>query len=105
MERYVEEGLRLEEHPGIVFVDGPAGRRPALRRGPDVWEVVTTLRANHGSVGDTAAALALPESQVRTALAYYAEHVDEIDDWIEANEEEAERAEAAWRRERALATD
>lgn len=28
-QRYVDEGLRMAEHPGIVFQDGPAGRRPA----------------------------------------------------------------------------
>lgn len=95
----------MDEHPGIVFVAGPAGRRPALRRGPDVWEVITTLRANGDSVRATAEALVLPESQVRIALAYYAEHPDEIDEWIRANEAESAQAEAAWRRQQALARD
>jgi hypothetical protein len=27
-------------HPGIVFKDGPSGRRAALAFGPDVWEDV-----------------------------------------------------------------
>lgn len=27
---YIEEGLRTDEHPGIVFRPGPAGRRPGL---------------------------------------------------------------------------
>ncbi len=26
----LDEGLRMETHPGIVFRSGPAGRRPAL---------------------------------------------------------------------------
>ena len=30
-QRYVEEGLRTDEHPLIRFVDGPAGRRPRLK--------------------------------------------------------------------------
>src|ERR1700733_13936103 len=30
-QRYVEEGLRTDEHPLIRFVDGPAGRRPRLQ--------------------------------------------------------------------------
>lgn len=105
VERYVEEGLRMEEHPGIIFVEGPAGRRPALRRGPDIWEVVTTLSANSGSVRATADVLAVPEAQVRIALGYYADHTDEIDDWIRANEEASARAEAAWRRQQALARE
>ena len=29
-ERYVAEGVLMDEHPGIHFVDGPMGRRPAL---------------------------------------------------------------------------
>lgn len=99
----VEEGLRMRRHPGIVFRDGPAGRRPGLRRGPDIWEVASTLRANDGSVAATAEVLALPEREIRIALAYYGDHAGEIDDWIRANEEEAARAEAAWRRQQAPA--
>jgi hypothetical protein len=33
--RYIEEGLRMERHPRIVFRDGPSGRRAALVGGPD----------------------------------------------------------------------
>ncbi len=29
-ERYVEEGLRMDEHPLVVFRDGATGRRPGL---------------------------------------------------------------------------
>ena len=29
-QRYVEEGLRMDEHPLVRFVDGPAGRRARL---------------------------------------------------------------------------
>jgi len=38
-ERYVEEGLRMDEHPGIGFADGPAGRRAVvLGSGLDVGD-------------------------------------------------------------------
>lgn len=43
-ERLIDEGLRMEAHPGIVFHDGPSGRRAALAAGPDVWEVIETIR-------------------------------------------------------------
>ena len=33
----------MEHHPGVVFRSGPAGRRPGLAGGPDVWEVVRVL--------------------------------------------------------------
>lgn len=32
------------EHPGVVFKDGPSGRRAAIAFGPDVWEIVKVLR-------------------------------------------------------------
>ena len=32
----VDEGLRMAEHPGVVFRDGPTGRRAGLVTGPDV---------------------------------------------------------------------
>ena len=99
VERYVEEGLRMDEHAGIVFVEGPAGRRPALRRGPDIWEVINALHANDGDVGDTAEVLNLPESEVRIALGYYADNKSEIDDWLRANDEEFDRIVAATKRQ------
>lgn len=105
VERYVEEGLRMDEHPGIVFVEGAAGRRAALAayRGLDVWQVISTLHDNGGDIRDTAEVLAVPESEVRLALAYYADDRAEIDDWIRANEDEGERLESAWRRQREAA--
>jgi hypothetical protein len=30
----------MNAHPGIVCRDGPAGRRPGVVGGPDVWEVI-----------------------------------------------------------------
>jgi hypothetical protein len=45
-ERHIDEGMRLEDHPGIVFRDGPAGRRAGLAAGPDVWEVIAATRAS-----------------------------------------------------------
>jgi hypothetical protein len=105
VERYVEEGLRMDEHPGIVFVEGPAGRRPALAayRGLDIWEVINTLHANDGSVADSADLLSIPETEVRRALGYYAEHRAEIDEWIRANDEEYDRIVAAGRRQQEAA--
>jgi len=91
----------MDEHPGIGFVEGPAGRRPALasRRGLDVWQVISTLHDNDGNVGDTADVLRLPESEVRGALAYYADYRGEIDDWIRTNDELFEQGAAAAKRQ------
>jgi predicted transcriptional regulator len=94
--RLVDEGLRLTAHPGIVFKSGPGGRRAALIRGPDVWQVVSLLRSLEVR-GDKAVAAAaewlnLTDAEIRVALAYYGEFSDEIDRWIKENERAAERA-------------
>ena len=40
----LEEGLRMEQHPRIVFRSGPGGRRAGLIDGPDVWEIVSAVQ-------------------------------------------------------------
>jgi len=95
-ERYVDEGLRSEEFPGIVFRPGPAGRRAGLTGGPDVWEIVRDVRgAREAGVADAHAAVTaaseLTDVQVRLATAYYTAYPDEIDARISAEEELAEK--------------
>jgi hypothetical protein len=101
-ERYVEEGLRMDAHPGIVFRDGPAGRRAGLAGGPDVWQVIEVFLAEGRSVGGTADNLELPTRLVDAAVGYYADYPEEIEARIESNRRAAEEAEAAWRRRQAL---
>lgn len=102
-ERYIDEGLRMEDHPGIVFRDGPTGRRAALAGGPDVWEVIAAAQAS-GLAGEHALSAAaqwgsLTLSQVRVAARYYAEYPQEIDERIARNVQEADAAEQRWRAE------
>ena len=104
-ERLIDEGLRMEDHPGIVFKDGPAGRRAALANGPDVWEVVKTLK-EMGPSREQAIAGAmqwgnLTRAQVNVAVRYYADFPEEVDERIAHNHEEAERQHAAWLRAQA----
>ena len=105
-ERLIDEGLRMDAHPGIVFRDGPAGRRAALARGPDVWEIAPLLRDMEGSLEERIAATAeylwLTEREVRAASRYYAEFTDEIEAEIAHNQEVADREMAAWENERSL---
>jgi len=101
-ERLIDEGLRMEDHPGIVFKDGPAGRRAALANGPDVWEVVKVVK-EFGSTGEQAIAGAaewgnLSHAQVNVALRYYGDFPEEVDARIAFNREETERQYAAWQR-------
>jgi uncharacterized protein (DUF433 family) len=96
----LEEGLRMQEHPGIVFRPGPAGRRPALADGPDVWEVARLVQSldcqGDEAISKAAEWASLTPHQVRTALRYYAEHRDDIDVWIERANSNADQAHVAW---------
>lgn len=93
----------MDDHPGIVFRDGPMGRRAGLAAGPDVWEIVTALKdiptRGREAVDELGRLLELSEGQMQTALDYYGEYPEEIEDLIRRNEEEAQRTEAVWRRQ------
>ena len=102
-ERYLDEGLRREDHPLIAFRDGAAGRRAALvGTRLDVSQVIDTLRESANSVDATAEYLGISEQFVRAAVRYYADFRDEVDDWRERTRAIAEREEEAWRREQAV---
>jgi uncharacterized protein (DUF433 family) len=96
-QRYVEEGLRMDEHPLVRFADGPAGRRPRLvGSGLDVWEAIATARDNDGDLPAAAAYLELPLGLIQAAVGYYGQHQAEIDEWIELNQQAAAEAHGAW---------
>jgi hypothetical protein len=103
-QRLIEEGLRIEEHPGIEFRDGPTGRRAAVKGGPDVWQIIPIIRAEGGGergVEAAASYLEQPLHRMQAAARYYAAYPDEIDTWIRINDELAERYEAEWLRQQA----
>ena len=97
VERYTREGLATDAHPGIVFKSGPSGRRAALAGGADVWEIVGALRSTSGPEQDRIAAVAeqlgIHPRQVTIALGYAADHPEEIEDRIAANERALSHAE------------
>ena len=96
-QRYVEEGLRMDEHPLVRFADGPAGRRARLLgTGKDVWEVIGVVRDNEGSAAEAASYLEIPLGLVQAVIAYYGAYTAEIDQLIEANEQEAAEAYSAF---------
>jgi uncharacterized protein (DUF433 family) len=96
-QRYVEEGLRTDEHPLVRFADGPAGRRARLvGTGKDVWEVIATVRDNDGDAAEAARYLEIPLGLVQAAITYYGAYREEIDEWIELDAQEAAEAHAAW---------
>lgn len=90
----------MDEHPGIVFRSGAAGRRPALAGTRiDVWQVIDTIRHTGGSVEEAGASLGLSEWKIRACVAYYAAHREEIDAWTRRAHEDADREQAARRLE------
>jgi hypothetical protein len=105
-QRLIDEGLRMADHPGVIFKDGPSGRRAALAFGPDIWEVAKFLREadERGPAALDAAAevFALDASRIAVAVSYYGDYRDEIDAEIADADEASARAEEAWRAERQL---
>ena len=102
---FIDESLRADEHPGIVFRPGPTGRRAALSGGPDVWEVIGSLNAirreepdldGEDLADELATVTGLSVARVNTALRYYAAYPDEIDERIANNADAAEREEQLW---------
>ena len=80
-ERLLDEGLRTERHPLIVFREGASGlRRPALvGTRLYVWQVVDTVRESENSVAAAADYLGLPAHHVQATIDYYADFTDEVD--------------------------
>jgi len=105
-QRLIDEGLRMADHPGVIFKDGPSGRRAALAYGPDIWEIVKFLREidERGPAALDAAAdvLRVEPSRIATAVSYYTDYPAEIDAEIADAEEASARAEEAWRIQRQL---
>jgi hypothetical protein len=105
-ERLIDEGLRADAHPLVVFRAGPGGRRPVLIGGPEVVDVIGTIVGGDVPVEDrrrrAAELLGVGEALVDAALAYYAEYTDEIDTFLEVRRRAADAAENAWRRQQAL---
>ena len=108
---FVDEALRTEEYPGIMFRPGPTGRRAGLVGGPDVWEVIGALqdvRAEEPALADEALVEAVAEAtglsprMVRIAVRYYTAYPAEVEERITANREVAREAEAAWHAEQNL---
>ena len=81
------EAVRMRRIPGIVFADGPAGRRATVAgTGLDVWEVISTWKHDEQWTSLRASYDWLTDFQLRSALAYYKLYPDEIDARLAAEE-------------------
>jgi uncharacterized protein (DUF433 family) len=102
-ERYLDEGLRRDDHPLIWFRDGAGGRRAAVvGTRLDVSQVMDTLREADNSIEAAAGHLGISAQHVRAAVRYYADFRAEVDEWSKRARAVAEREEDAWRREQAV---
>ena len=99
-ERLLDEGLRTERHPLVVFREGAGGlRRPGLvGTRLYVWQVIETVRASDNSVADAAAYLGIPERYVQAAVSYYADFTDEVDEYRDQEREFERRERERWER-------
>jgi uncharacterized protein (DUF433 family) len=77
----LEEAIRTRRAPGVLFVDGPAGRRAEVAgTGLDVWEVIATWQEGDRNFCTLQQNYPwLSEPQLRAALAYYQLYPGEID--------------------------
>ena len=82
------ESVKIRRCPGILFADGPSGRRAILAgTGLDVWEVIATYKSLDRDIVRLRRAYHwLDEAQLRAALGYYAAYPDEIERRIARND-------------------
>jgi hypothetical protein len=89
------EGLDLRRFRGLVYRDGPTGRRVALVGGPDVWEVIRDLRHLEGDQGDRVQALStstgVAPAMILQAIDFYGASPAAVDERIAADEAAASR--------------
>jgi uncharacterized protein (DUF433 family) len=102
-ERFIAEGLKMDEHPDVYFREGALGRRAAIiGTRLDVWQVMDTVRNSGNSVDEAAEYLGLPAGKVRAAVRYYAANREEIDAFAARATAIAERGEGASRAEQEI---
>jgi len=85
----VSEAVKMRRCPGIIFVDGPSGRRAHLAgTGLDVWEVIALYRSlNQDDTRLQKAYHWLKPTQLRAALSYYLAYPQEIDERMASNQQ------------------
>jgi hypothetical protein len=111
--RFVDEALRMEDHPGVLFRDGRTGRRAVLVGGPDVREVMRAVKSARASEPDLDAAgivtlvesnTGVPARLIDTAIRYWSAYPDEVDAWIGDVDQFENDALTAWGRQQDLFT-
>jgi len=96
----LDEGTRIQTHPGIRFVTLATGDRvAALERGPEVWTVAEAWVMADPATRTTEEmtyVTGLTSAEVEAALLYYADFQEEIDAQIAKVWQAQKDAQAAW---------
>ncbi len=82
----LQEAIRMRRCPGILFLDGPTGRRPVIAgSGLEVWEVVAAYQQECQQDFERLRTVYdwLTPTQLRNALTYYRLYTGEIDEEIQ----------------------
>ena len=104
----LDEGLKTRQFPGIIYMDGPSGRRASLADGPDVWQIIRALQEvptdHHDPVETVCIEADLCVRQIKLAMQFYEAYPNEIEAKIADNRAAAKRIdEMISERERAIA--
>ncbi len=82
------EAVKMRRCPGIIFADGPTGRRARIAgTGIDVWELIATFKGlgeNYDKLKKTYHWLS--DQQIRAALSYYTLYPEDIEEKIARND-------------------
>jgi hypothetical protein len=109
--RLVDEGLRMAEHPGVIFRDGASGRRAGLAGGPDIWEVIRAVCSvsteepglnDDGIVALVSENTGIPHRLIQIAIDYWSSYPDEIEAEIKAADAAERAALESWSRRQNL---
>ncbi|MEW6410168.1 MAG: hypothetical protein AB1488_08695 [Nitrospirota bacterium] len=93
----IAEAIKMRKCPGIVFVDGPAGRRARIEgTGIDVWELISAYQELNNDFNALKESFHwLTDRQLMAAIGYARTYPDEIEKLIEMNR--------AWTKEKTYA--
>src|SRR5947209_5535687 len=96
--REIAEAKKMKQVPGIVFADGPAGRRARVQEsGVEVFEVIKVHKICGHDHAATAKALdMLTPKQIQAAFDYYAAFPEEIERRLALEDEITPQSIRAW---------
>jgi len=83
----IAEAVKMRKCPGIVLVDGPAGRRARIEgTGIDVWELISAYEEFNNDLSALKEAFHwLTDRQIMAANGYAKAYPDEIERFIKMN--------------------